>query len=1244
MLRRKLRLGSPLGDKDDKIKEDKMVAPVVGRSDRSDITVEPNSAPAGNDRAAEVAWDATTSKVAAESSKVPEFQMAADLPVTSSRKDEDATEIFHWFLPCPPELVRHRRPAAAAQKPPKPHDARKPSQRPGLIGTHPRVHKHSVTTAAAKKSSRPSAKHASPAPHAGLMPRPIAIHRARPALVPRVGNIPMPRPRPIPRPSATAVVGPPIRGEMPFRTPTPNGYETPATGYHDEPIPAVLQSPQQDREDLRAFRELLNGHCFLGINSHADALAKSLMTYDSARLSRLFASLGADDLKLFDAALNPGRLGTGCGLSESEKTSLFDDLGRKLDGAQLVRLSDALTGNDKETLGVVVAKFATEPAKLAYVKGLASETTKPLARATTTGTEIALTNPAARGVAHVIANLTGPALDHALASLDDNQLEGMMKAAHQQIFSERGHFYDMRLLESVVNAVDSKAGPEQKGRVFEAGLKLIDDMHASYFNGIVDTDGSHQRAIDSLRAALWKGKVDWARFADEKYLQAALEDTYGQRKSSDGESGTVRILKLVAGGVEWTLETSQDYRGGRVVVELRKNAKSSVGRGASVEANVGPTVKQITGGPFTGQPDSGSSSTFAEFIYRTHQGNYGDGTQYLFPDLASANEFTRDFAGKASYLSAYKAEFGLRKELDTAYDKFADEHKFADKFAAEYSFKGGPMGSFHELGYSPFGFKLYWSGDPSAFLSNRATGNAVPQSWRDTLITSWVGYYAEAGCAVQGNVGESQQNINAPQIASTDDVNPNADKAWNVWARGDCRSLLAFSNGTQVPLGRLDEVSTTAGGGVIFDPSDHWAQSYFDFKWVAGRLDGGEQSFRDWRLNRFGLGEGAQVNGVQALNSRLGINTTTTDYAYRWDFPVLTEDGKPSTHSADVLLHVYQNELEAAAPHERFKEFGDLFKPAWERKARRAYESTFNHGNKLTEEEWSQVLSDNLTRSWTNSVSDVLGAQSMRYWRSDFITPERVDAYNDKWQELAKKRLADKKLEIERMQPYQIYDTYIKDGLSQPGMYVRIWQGHTDQTTLGAGVSIANPGRMKTLALANRVDPFSGLFQIRDTQEHKGNSQVANLAMSHAARTRFSEIDQDPLSRPAYIALMNRYGYSRKTPSGDIISPSPLSGLVDDGTTPTRMIEYIQERTGRRDFSRIPGVYIVRAQDRTFDDIGRNSLEQLGAVNVSQQEAHAYGALIRRLNFEGLADSEIKDRVFENATLLLLTPGQFKSP
>jgi len=126
---------------------------------------------------------------------------------------------------------------------------------------------------------------------------------------------------------------------------------------------------------------------------------------------------------------------------------------------------------------------------------------------------------------------------------------------------------------------------------------------------------------------------------------------------------------------------------------------------------------------------------------------------------------------------------------------------------------------------------------------------------------------------------------------------------------------------------------------------------------------------------------------------------------------------------------------------------------------------------------------------------------------------------------------------------------------------------------------------------------------------------------------------------------MNRYGYSRKTPSGDIMSPSPLSGLVYDGTTPTRMIEFVQEKTGRRDFSGDTGLfYIVRAQDRTFDDIGRNALEQLGAVNVSQQEAHAYGALIRRLNFEGLADSEVKDRVFENATLLLLTPGQFKSP
>jgi hypothetical protein len=90
MLRRKLRLGSRLGDKDDKIKEDKMVAPVVGRSDRSGITVEPNSAPGGNDRAAEVAWDATTSKVAAESSKLPEFQMAASmaLSIPTARTNE----------------------------------------------------------------------------------------------------------------------------------------------------------------------------------------------------------------------------------------------------------------------------------------------------------------------------------------------------------------------------------------------------------------------------------------------------------------------------------------------------------------------------------------------------------------------------------------------------------------------------------------------------------------------------------------------------------------------------------------------------------------------------------------------------------------------------------------------------------------------------------------------------------------------------------------------------------------------------------------------------------------------------------------------------------------------------------------------------------------------------------------------------------------------------------------------------
>jgi hypothetical protein len=708
---------------------------------------------------------------------------------------------------------------------------------------------------------------------------------------------------------------------------------------------------------------------------------------------------------------------------------------------------------------------------------------------------------------------------------------------------------------------------------------------------------------------------------------------YGPRTEVTQESLYARFAKLVAGSTGYAVEYIERYPGGPAILELRNAGQVSAGRGDPVERNYTRTWKN-----WPGQPKLNRTGTFAEGVFRTSQVGYGDATRYKFHSLAGLTAFLKEFEDKSKFMSPLRSQFGLRGELDDAYQKYALAHGEQLKAA----------GDAQELIYSPYAVKFYGSTtlEPVGTYFSEGINKSLrdrllpslPEEWRGpaaNVLASGVGIYGEAGGSVEFKAGRTRQNVEMGPVFFADDVNPNAP-GLALSGRVGGRFFGAMSIGAVAPieLAGLDERSYRFSTGLVFDPHGNAAQTFVGFRQTAGNLSREHTLlFRDGRLND--RREGARVPGLQLLYGNIPVDMATFDVEARW--PV-----NPFEDPADTLLALYIADQEHVRPHFRFKDLGDLnprykelFSAEWVHDAKAAYEEAFNGGKPLDDNAWENVLHTQLSWSLRERASYQVNSGPKQDWADRYITPDRIAAYGEWWEKIAKPRIEKEEHKLASLKTYEKYNLFQSRGMRFPATYVTYSVGQETQQLFGGGASFARLPRMSP-----RNDP-NGLYQFRYTGIKGQASQPASLAIAHPGYDSFKGIWFDPVSRPAFAALMNRNAYSPKDPSGRDIFPSPQSAVIWEGTTPTRTIEEIISRSGYRPgFSEINSIYQVRADDLTWADIGRHAFEQLEGKCPTKLVERTYGEWIIKTNFRGLPIGTVQDRLFENAYLILPSPPQ----
>jgi hypothetical protein len=280
--------------------------------------------------------------------------------------------------------------------------------------------------------------------------------------------------------------GPLMPGILPDFTPL--GYSSPATGY-STPVPEINRADPRNAQaanDVQRFRSLLDGG---PLNQHGvEELSRLFKDWGASRVNRLFGNLHEGDLKDLGVWLN--RFASSGQAGPADKIQLFDNLASNLDGTQLGRLSAALLGGassggsgDRLMLASSIARNTPESNRLAYLGQVAAHITvnDAVIRRDSPLNGVGF-NQQARAAGEVIASLRGGGLDSALARLSDAQLQAIMWAAapsgYQQMAGDGVlllRFYDTGPFQSLAAAA-AGAGPEQKARVFVAGVRVLEAM------------------------------------------------------------------------------------------------------------------------------------------------------------------------------------------------------------------------------------------------------------------------------------------------------------------------------------------------------------------------------------------------------------------------------------------------------------------------------------------------------------------------------------------------------------------------------------------------------------------------------------------------------------------------------------------------------------------------------------------------------------------------------------------------
>lgn len=306
---------------------------------------------------------------------------------------------------------------------------------------------------------------------------------------------------------------------------------------------------------------LLHDDGFLGLsrNDHLHKISALLQQLHGNQLNQAFDKLGSDDLKMLAGKIDSGGVFGAQGLSSGERQDLFNDLARNADGQHLASLSGDLGRDDTQALAQSVGNFGTTQTKLDYIKGLGPQTTRQDDAVNAGFGETTLTtgSPAANAVGTVLGSMRGTALDNALGSLTDSQLQSVMKASEHETVTTTSigqgattetTTYDTKQLANIINATASTTDVQQKARVFQYGAQALNDINGS--NTLLSPDVTADSQLKQVSGALTNllgsnttGVVD--QFNTNDATGQALI-SYTRQMVNEGQSGQQQLGRFIA--------------------------------------------------------------------------------------------------------------------------------------------------------------------------------------------------------------------------------------------------------------------------------------------------------------------------------------------------------------------------------------------------------------------------------------------------------------------------------------------------------------------------------------------------------------------------------------------------------------------------------------------------------------------------------------------------------------------------
>jgi hypothetical protein len=252
-----------------------------------------------------------------------------------------------------------------------------------------------------------------------------------------------------------------------------------------QPAPSIHDAEQEIHE--------LNQGFFWDRHRRIAEFSANIEKLDGDQINALLAGLTDDDLKEWAKAINR--------LTPDEQVSLFDDLARKANGAQLAKFAQALGDSAAgDRLGSSIAKNSSDGTKLAFIKALAPRISGD-GKTVSSGGGLTLTtdNSCALDIANVIASLKGRSVDAALETLNNDQLTTIMRATRHQVVSvvpglsepvaSYAVSYDTSLLQKVIEAAASGHHAETKARVFHCGVAALGDIDRGVGTHLTSVNG-----------------------------------------------------------------------------------------------------------------------------------------------------------------------------------------------------------------------------------------------------------------------------------------------------------------------------------------------------------------------------------------------------------------------------------------------------------------------------------------------------------------------------------------------------------------------------------------------------------------------------------------------------------------------------------------------------------------------------------------------------------------------------------